>query len=341
MAKKQTLTLPTVLAFEKKLVPSDGFLYGGIWGDDGSFTALSLFEKSVRGTISNRQKPSMIADPLKLNAKVSSPNPQRVDACSLAPDNNAVKLVFSLKVMGGIHQPSSCNNAEFLASYQSVVKAYIAGTGFTELARRYVMNIANGRALWRNRTGASAISVGVQIEGTEQVFSFDGKALAIKDFNGQNDDINTLAAHVANALCNEEGALTLNVTIVANIGYGQTVYPSQELVMDDRSGSKEKKSKILYSNNGIAALHEQKIGNALRTIDTWYADFENHGQPIAIETYGAVTNLGKAFRVAKGENFYSLFDTWVLGDEPGRAEDKHYVMATLVRGGVFGGNDKE
>lgn len=340
MAKQPKLTLPTVLAFEKKLVPSDGFLYGGFWGDE-TFKPLSLFEKSVRGTISNRQKPSMIADPLKLNAKVSSPNPQRVDSCTLGPDQNTVKLVYSLKVLGGLHQPTACNNTEFLTSYQNMVKAYIKAEGFTELARRYVINIANGRTLWRNRAGASDIMVNVHVDGTDQAFNFDGKAIGIKGFTNDSPDIRKLTELVANALCASDGALTLNVTTAAKIGYGQTVYPSQELVMDDRSGSKEKKSKVLYSNDGIAALHEQKIGNALRTIDTWFADFDSHGQPIAIETYGAVTNLGKAFRVAKGENFYSLFDSWVLGDEPGRVEDKHYVMATLVRGGVFGGNDKE
>ncbi len=62
----------TVLAFEKKLVPSDGYLYGTNWEERSSKKSepLKLIEKSVRGTISNRLKPAVANDPLKLNAEV-------------------------------------------------------------------------------------------------------------------------------------------------------------------------------------------------------------------------------------------------------------------------------
>ena len=113
---------------------------------------------------------------------------------------------------------------------------------------------------------------------------------------------------------------------------------------------KGKKSKILYSvlgsseKEGIAAMHSQKIGNALRTIDTWYPDFgdpEASTGPIAIEPYGAVTNLGKAFRTPKDkQDFYTFFDKFARGEKLNRIEDEHYVMAILVRGGVFGESDK-
>jgi CRISPR-associated protein Csy3 len=94
----------------------------------------------------------------------------------------------------------------------------------------------------------------------------------------------------------------------------------------------------------IAAMHSQKIGNALRSIDTWYPEFvdvEKTAGPIAIEPYGAVTNLGKAYRTPKDkQDFYTFFDKWARGTELDRVEDEHYVMAILVRGGVFGESDK-
>jgi len=40
-------------------------------------------------------------------------------------------------------------------------------------------------------------------------------------------------------------------------------------------------------------MHSQKIGNALRTIDTWYEKSKESG-PIAIEAYGSVTPQGEA-----------------------------------------------
>ena len=65
--------------------------------------------------------------------------------------------------------------------------------------------------------------------------------------------------------------------------------------------------------------------------------------PIAVEPYGSVTNQGKAYRQPKAKaDFYSLLDGWVLKDTPPKnPDDKHFVMAILVRGGVFGDSDKE
>ncbi len=118
------------------------------------------------------------------------------------------------------------------------------------------------------------------------------------------------------------------------------MYPSEEMVLDKGKGNK---SKILYQVNGIAAMHSQKLGNAIRTIDTWYPEFEAaHIGPIAIEPYGAVTNLGRAYRTPKEKkDFYSLFDKYALGEPLADKEEEDYVMAVLVRGGVFGQSGKE
>jgi len=90
-------------------------------------------------------------------------------------------------------------------------------------------------------------------------------------------------------------------------------------------------------------MHSQKIGNALRSIDTWYPAYGNEEESagaIAIEPYGAVTNLGKAYRTPKDkQDFYTHFDAWARGGELS-TNDQHYVMAVLVRGGVFGESDK-
>ncbi|MCV5949420.1 type I-F CRISPR-associated protein Csy3, partial [Escherichia coli] len=78
----------SVLAFEKKLVPSDGYLYGTNWDTKDKATPLVLQEKSVRGTISNRLKAAVQKDPLKLNAEVEKANLQRVDACALGQEQD-------------------------------------------------------------------------------------------------------------------------------------------------------------------------------------------------------------------------------------------------------------
>jgi CRISPR-associated protein Csy3 len=345
MAKKDNIA--SVLAFEKKLVPSDGYMYGTSWDNKSEVTPLKLIEKSVRGTISNRfnktDSKAFLEDPMKLDAKVESPNLQRVDACALEPHQDTLKLHFTLKVLGGITQPSACNNALFKQSYSTAAKTYIDKCGFTELATRYATNIANARFLWRNRVGAEQIEVQVSASNktVNQSWTFDASKFKLREFDSSNAAVNKMAALIANVLASEDDYLLLDVNCYVRVGNAQEVYPSEELVLDKGKGEK---SKVLYDVNNIAAMHSQKIGNAIRSIDTWYPDFADQEQsagPIAIEPYGAVTNLGRAYRTPKNkQDFYTFFDAWARGEKLARVEDEHYVMAVLVRGGVFGESDK-
>ena len=336
MAKNEK-AVASVLAFEKKLVPSDGYFYGTNWENRAEQTALKLIEKSVRGTISNRLK-AADADPLKLDAKVENANLQKVDACSVGENQDTLKISFSLKVLGGVEKPSACNNEAFFKSYEAVAKDYIQQYGFTELAKRYALNIANGRFLWRNRVGAEKVEVVVTVNDQQSV-SFNAFEYSLHDFDTVDSKVQALADQIASALKGELPYLLLKVEAYALVGKAQEVYPSEELVLDKGKGDK---SKILYQVNDVAAMHSQKIGNALRTIDTWYPEFEDKQMTIAIEPYGAVTNLGKAYRTPKEKkDFFTLFDKYALGEKLENVEQEHYVMAVLVRGGVFGQSAKD
>ena len=341
MAKKGNIV--SVLAFEKKLVPSDGYMYGTTWEEHNEKAVpLKLIEKSVRGTISNRLNKAMQSDPAKLDAKIENPNLQTVDNCALGSDQDTLKLHFTLKVLSGVEFPSACNNSEFSKTYKAAAKKYIEEEGFTELARRYATNIANARFLWRNRLGAENMEVKVKAlnKDTEDTWTFDSTTMGIRDFNSNDPQIISLAAKIAEALSGKTTFLLLEIVAFAKVGKAQDVYPSEELVLDKGKG---KKSKILYAIDGMAGMHSQKIGNALRTIDTWYPEFdEAQIGPIAIEPYGAVTNLGKAYRTPTAKaDFYTLFDNFARGGSLKNREDEHYVMAVLVRGGVFGKSGKE
>jgi len=333
------------LAFEKKLVPSDGYLYGTNWDEKTHAIPLTLQEKSVRGTISNRLKAAIQNDPAKLNAEVEKANLQRVDACALGQDQDTLKLHFTLKVLGGLAQPSACNNALFKQSYSAAVNQYITKHGCFELAKRYATNLANARFLWRNRVGAEEIEVQVKAlnKDAEQTWTFNAKQFSTRHFNHDDEQVNSLAGRIAQALASESEHLMLQVDCYAKVGKAQEVYPSEELVLD-KGNSKSKKSKILYAVKEHAAMHSQKVGNALRSIDTWYPEYDSAEQSagaIAVEPYGAVTNLGKAFRTPKDkQDFYTFFDKWARGEALPREEDEHYVVAVLVRGGVFGESDK-
>ena len=348
MAKAKTKTkdiaipIPSVLAFEKKLVTSDGYFYGTSWENKENFTALKLQEKSVRGTISNRLKSSVKNDPAKLDAEVEKANLQNVDACVLGIEQDTLRHYFTLKVLDGVEMPSACNEASFKTSYCKAAKEYITEKGFKELARRYAINIANARFLWRNRVGAEQIEVQVNVlnKDQEQPWVFNAYDFNLRNFDCKDEEVQPLSNLIAEALSESGKHLMLEIKTYVQLGKAQEVYPSEELVLDKGKG---KKSKVLYQVEGTAAMHSQKIGNALRTIDTWYPDFndeEKSAGPIAIEPYGAVTNLGRAFRNPKEkQDFYTHFDVWARGKKLSE-EDEHYVMAVLVRGGVFGESDK-
>jgi CRISPR-associated protein Csy3 len=171
-------------------------------------------------------------------------------------------------------------------------------------------------------------------------WTFDALKFSLRDFNvpdGSEKDLAALADLVARGL-GDKGHVLLRVTAHARLGAAQEVYPSQELILDKGTG---KKSKTLYHVQGIAGIHSQKLGNALRTIDDWHREVAEIG-PIAVEPYGSVTTFGKACRKpADKEDFYNLLDAWILKDKAPSLEQQHFVMATLVRGGVFGDAGKE
>jgi CRISPR-associated protein Csy3 len=344
-----TLTTASVLAFERKLDPSDAVFTAGVWDDrrqSASWPNITVREKSVRGTISHRN-PTNGKDPAKLDAQIQSPNLQTVDVAALPENADTLCTRFTLRVLGGTGKPSACNNADYAKRLQAVVAEYADTNGFSELANRYAYNLANGRCLWRNRMGAEQVEVQVHrlVAGSrKQTWVFNAFDLDLKTFalpeGSPGQALTELAGVIAEGLAGDNHVL-LEIVTYARIGDGQEVFPSQELIMD-KGNAKGSKSKTLYTVANVAAMHSQKIGNALRTIDTWYPTDEEGLGPIAVEPYGSVTSQGRAYRQPKQKmDFYSLFDQWLIKEVVPAPEQQHYVMATLIRGGVFGATEKE
>lgn len=341
------LKTASVLAFERKLDPSDALFFAGDWNgrdSSASWQPVRIREKSVRGTISNRLK-TKDQDPAKLDAAIENPNLQTVDVATLPLDTDTLKVQFTLRVLGNVGEPSACNEPDYRNKLVVTVAGYVEQHGFGELARRYAANLANGRFLWRNRIGAEQVEVRVEhLRNGEPVAQWAFQALehslrTLEPTASESADMQALANVIASGLAGNAHVLLL-VTAYVRIGAGQEVFPSQELILDRQRGGK---SKHLYwvgsDNDKVAAIHSQKIGNALRTIDTWYPGAEENG-PIAVEPYGSVTTQGKAWRQPKEKtDFYNLLDGWVLKDKVPGVEQQHFVIATLIRGGVFGDAD--
>lgn len=346
--KKETTALSTasVLAFERKLDPSDALFHAGLWAERDQTKAwqpIAVNAKSVRGTISNRLK-TKDQDPAKLDAAIENPNLQTVDVAALPAEADTLRVSFTLRVLGGAGTPSACNSADYKAKLLQTVASYVNSPGFAELATRYANNLANGRFLWRNRVGAEMVEVRVSHLQDGQpacTWTFNALSLSLREFSTEAPGMPELAALLADGLAGSRHVL-LQVTAFVRLGFGQEVFPSQELILDR---GRSDKSKTLYKVNDVAGMHSQKIGNALRTIDTWYPDANTLKLgPIAVEPYGSVTTEGKAYRQPKQKekaDFYTLLDNWVLRDDVPPTPQQHFVIATLIRGGVFGDAGKE
>ncbi|KAB2900598.1 MAG: type I-F CRISPR-associated protein Csy3 [Dokdonella sp.] len=350
------LKTASVLAFERKLDPSDALLHAGHWAsrDDASAWApVTLREKSVLGTMSSRKQAKQV-DALKLDGDEKNPNLQTVDVATLPADADTLKVQFTLRVLGGAGTPSACNDDAYRTKLLATVDGYVQQHGFAELARRYAANLANARFLWRNRIGAEQVDVRVaQLKGGQPVatWQFDALQHPLRELTAPPAEAKALAELadvIASGLAGSAHVL-LQVTAFVRVGARQEVYPSQELILDQSqtrtvNGKSVKKSKTLYDvkvgDTKIAAIHSQKIGNALRTIDTWYQGAAENG-PIAVEPYGSVTTQGKAWRQPRQkQDFYNLLDGWVLKDKVPDTDQQHFVIATLIRGGVFGQAEK-
>ncbi|MFW5403444.1 type I-F CRISPR-associated protein Csy3 [Pectobacterium brasiliense] len=323
-----------VLAFERKLSSSDAVMYAGNWAQQDNWTPIAIQEKSVRGTISHRLKNPLTSDPGKSDSSIDNANLQKIDAAALPFNADTLKIVFTLRVLGNLAHPSVCNDQDYQTKLGNIITEYAQEQGFSTLAARYAENIANGRFLWRNRVGAEAIRVVVTTG--EQRWEFNGEDYSLRAFSQPTGDLAALAQAIEQGLEGDSSAL-FTVEAYVQLGNGQEVFPSQELVQDNESSNskKSKKSKFLYQVNDVAAIHSQKIGNALRTIDDWYPAADEAG-PIAVEPYGSVTNRGKAYRQPRDKmDFYTLLDKWVLKGDAPELEQQHYVIAMLIRGGVF------
>ena len=324
-AKTKAL-VPSVLAFNRKLEVSDALMHSGLLSDldkPEAWLPIELHEKRNRATFS--QYGANEEDKPK-------PNLSWGDDATLSHDADTLRVRFTLKVLGNIEIPNACNEPDFEKKIRERVASYRSTMSFKSLALRYAYNIVNARFLWRNRVGAESITVLVKYK--DSTWSFDAYEYSLNEFNEAFVDSNfgKLVQVIQDGL-QGDGFEFLEIMAFAKLGAGQRVWPSQEMVMNIPKGEK---TRHLFKLNNCAAMHSEKIGNALRTIDTWYKD--DCKQAIAVEPFGSVTTRGEAYRMSKID-FYTLFSSWLSDNQSVEENEQHFILAILIRGGVFSGKD--
>lgn len=344
----KTINLPSMLSFERKLECSDGLMFTGNWKEDeGEWQQKSWKEIPI---VPRQNLSTQSANGIK-DVDKTKPNPVSSDSddANLAINNDTLKVSFTLRVIGNLGKPFACNKPDFAAAIEKKVTAFKQSESIKDLAFRYAYNIVNGRFLWRNRVGADKVEIVVTHEQDDTLLTFNAYDFSLNDFakNEGDSSLQKLTSLIQKGLQgDDETFVLLNVDAYVRLGKHQHVYPSQEMNM----GEKKKK---LFQLDNCAAMHNVKIGNAIRTVDSWYGDQmlikvegkdktdtvnieSENKRPIAIEPYGAVTQHGRAYRHTSID-LYTLMRGWV-NNEYIEVNQQKFIVANLIRGGVFGGD---
>lgn len=338
-----------MLSFARSLQISEGLFWGTRSQDPNYIEPIEVFEKGVRGQSSE--------------FKTDNPgksNPQVVEAAVVPPGCDGVRLEFSIWILPHSKEPWACDDPQVREAYKELVRNYADKGGFEGLAQRYLWNIANGRFAWRNRYQTDDMRVEVAFDGEKVTFlptrlnlevPASTEELHQAALSNNPATVDKLIAWIDRGLRTKK--TFVHVAWQAKMEEGQEVFPSQEYLREARKKEDAPSrvyAKLPRARDGgqvnQASMHSQKIGAALRHID-----YHSGYGAITVNPYGGVQETGAVLRVDKkrggediAKSFYVLRnnadDLFSAIKEASNAEaipdDVHFVIANLVRGGVFG-----
>lgn len=352
----EPLILPTMLSYKRSISQGRALMFAcsDLSGSDPE--PLLVEVACLRGTkafdiwknIEEAKKQNLALE--KGIHEVTTPNPQRVESAFMPENKPYLKVSFSAKYLANSRAPHMCNNLAVGGLFKDVVRHYTRLEGFQYLGLRYAVPLATGMWMWRNNDEAfeKRIKITVVSSAKQQVFEFNPgyNAFSYAELTAADQKkVTELGSLIGHHLAHEP--LAINVEAVYHMGGGTQAYPSQEMVMGDRDKGDLSRTLYKVSQGGIknqAALHEQKIGNAMRCIDDWHGH-EQFGVQ-AVEPLGVVSTHQASTRVESKRDFFSLCKSklvlWRNELESAKSlatitdlHDLHYVMAVLVRGGAF------
>lgn len=351
--------LPGVLSFQRCFIVGDARFFSDV---DGSLIPLRVFRHGIRGT-QNVNTSGDDGSTAKSSDERNIVNVLTTESAKLAPESETLVTQFDMRTLDlddalfacASYADNGAGSGEMRKSIANFVQRAKSQSGVEALACRYARNIANGRWLWRNRLVAENVEVRVTRPGNaddEEVASFDAFSIPLNDFSNYSEGERRLAKIIADGMIGNIGS---KITVEARVCFGVRgceVFPSQNYI-DKENSKKEAKgfARSLYKLghqevgeylNGIylmgqAALRDQKITNAIRTIDTWYADYGRHRKPIPVEPNGANLDAMQFFRQGEASAFNLLKRIDVIDPS---SDEGLFIMACMMRGGVYSESEK-
>jgi CRISPR-associated protein Csy3 len=344
--------LPGVLAFNRGHVVTDGEMFNEIGGQFEDYP-VEVVRHGIRGTQNiNDGKGN---EETAANGARNVSNIQITETAKLESNADALIVRFGLSMLDMAGSLDSCVAANkddgrmMRKTFVDFVERAKASAGIIEVARRYARNIANGRWLWRNRTIARLIEIEVSTQ-SGILAKFNAKAIPTNTFGDYSEGEIKVADEIVKQM---RGASLDGLTITARLTMptkGATeVFPSQNYVENKPKGFARPLYKLGHPEKiaqgeirdtrvmGRAALRDQKLFNAIRTIDTWYPAYGETGFPIAVEPLGASLGQQEFYRAGKASSFDMLKR---LAQIDPKSPEGMFCIAALDRGGVYGESDK-
>lgn len=267
----------------------------------------------------------------------SKTNPGTRDIASLDDAYDTLVVTGQVKFIPNYFKPNHSDSPDYLKYHEDFIADYLKSGRLPGLIRAYLENIASGKILWRNKYGFDKKTfITARTEDGIKIFKLTPK---------NSEILQELADFVATYAVKPDSVVQLEFASTVVLGADAEVYPSQPFATDKERirGESPSYGRVLATRDGPgtnlhAILSAQKVGNALRTIDTWYA--EGAVEPIAIGVYGAVPPLNQTHRAGNGRknSYYDLVKKEIseLSDN-----EKDFLMAIFIKGGLLAFSNKK
>ena len=338
--------LPSNFAFRRSFTISDAAMFNII---DGEQQPLLILEHGIRGTQNVAENAG------KNSGERDVSNIQTTQTAKTHNDAEQMEVVFGLRMNDISRALESCagsNAQEIRESVDGFIERARDGDAPEQVAQRFARNIANGRWLWRNRVIASAIEMSVHHDD-ELIATFDALGTPMHHFDKPSKEEKAVAKVLAAGL---RGDLSSSLVVSAKLSFGVQgsveVFPSQNYVSQKPDGfsrplyklqgavQREKATEDGFYVVGQGAIRDQKISNAIKTIDTWYPDFESTQKILSIEPNGANLDTQQFYRrYNEKASAFTIFRN--LSDLDPTSDDGLYALSIIIRGGVLSVSDKK
>ncbi|MBC5850656.1 type I-F CRISPR-associated protein Csy3 [Vibrio cincinnatiensis] len=347
------MKLPTNLAYERSIDPSDVCFFV-VWPDNKK-TPLTYTSRTLLGQMetaslaydsSGTPKESATAEAL------AQGNPHQVDFCHVPFGASHVECCFSVSFCSELRKPYKCNSSKVKQTLVQLVELYETKIGWTELATRYLMNICNGKWLWKNTRKAYIWNIELS------PWPWNGEKVIFQDIRNNYSSRQDFECHkdwsattemIKTAFSSSNGLAIFEVKSILHLPTNAMVRPSQaftEKESGSKSKSKSQNRRVFQSTtiNGERSpiLGAFKTGAAIATIDDWYPGAT---EPLRVGRFGVHREDVTCYRhPSTGKDFFSILqqaehyiEVLSANKTPDQdaINDMHFLMANLIKGGMF------